>query len=84
MLNVFPEKFTKELKLIEEENFLDSDIIKKWDDGQIDTEQANKFTQFMQSSNISASNGFAKRVNLKEKFGIQSFIDVGAGSGCFR
>ena len=83
MLNLFPEKFENELKKIQSETYVDeTGIITKWDIGEIDAEHAAKFTKYMQSSHISASNGFAKNVNLSQ-FGVSRFMDVGAGSGCF-
>ena len=83
-LNLFPAKFSKELEALESEVYVDEGIVKNWDEGQIDPEQASRFTKYMQSSHITAANGLARKINLKERFGVNSLLDVGAGSGCFR
>ncbi len=83
-LNLFPIRFPNELKALESEVYVDEGIVKNWDEGKINAEKAAQFTKYMQSSHITAANGLARKINLKEKFGIKSLLDVGAGSGCFR
>ena len=82
--DLFPEKFPKELRELESEVYVDEGIVKNWDEGQIHPEQASKIGMYMQSLHITAANGLARKINLNERFGIKSLLDVGAGSGCFR
>ena len=84
MLSVYPENFTMYTNAIESENCLDKKgLVNNWSSGSIDPTLAAQFTKYMHSSHSSSANGFAKRINLKEKFGVDSFLDVGGGSGCF-
>lgn len=83
MLNFFYDKLEPYFKAIDSELYVDDGIVNNWSSGQIDPEMAAKFTECMQSQSASAANGFAKRINLKERFGVSRMMDIGGGSGCF-
>jgi hypothetical protein len=58
------------------------EIVQLWESGNVDLEMAEKFTHLMQSISRTPSIVLANKFNLK-KLGIQSLLDVAAGSGCY-
>ncbi len=49
-----------------------------------DMQVAQNIGEVMQAHSLAVANVFSEKINLKEKFGVTSFMDVGAGSGCYR
>lgn len=85
MANVFPINFDLYVNAIQLDTCLDQrDLIKEWTKGTIDSDTALKFTTFMQDIHSLSANGFAKKIDLKHQFNVNSFLDVGGGSGCYR
>ena len=80
-MNYFTDLQEKYDKAIYEQD--EVSIAKNWTNGDLDEGFARKFTAYMQSAQGPASIGFAKKFDLEKRFGVKSFMDVGAGSGCF-
>lgn len=58
------------------------EIVRSWENGNVETEMAEKFTRLMQSISRTPSIVLANKFNL-EKLGIKGLLDVAAGSGCY-
>ncbi len=83
MFNIRKEIFEAEMIRIQSEHYVnETGIINEWQTGEIDSEHAVRFTEFMNSIHLSTAIGFAKNFDLKQ-FGVKSLLDVGGGSGCF-
>jgi hypothetical protein len=60
------------------------DILDSWEEGKVDLEKTKIITDFNYGFIGNAPLVLSKLVNLKETFGIQSILDIGGGSGCYR
>ena len=82
--NYFPEKTNEYMKALETENYLNEQVIGGWSQGlTISAEKATQFTEFMQSLHAQTANALAKKIDMRQKFSVNSILDVAGGSGCF-